>query len=699
MIFTGAPVWFIVLCVLLAAGYALGLYFRERKTEMPAPLRGALGVARFLSVFFIAFLLLSPFIRTVSRTQEKPVVVVAQDNSASVTMNFDSAFYRTEYLKQLDELARSLESGFDVKRFVFGESAGALAPGQSFQEQVSYDARLTDVAGLFTRVSALYSNRNLGAVVLATDGIYNAGFNPVYQASRAGYPVYSLALGDTARRRDLILAHVAYNSLVYLDNSFPLQVTVNAHDCEGSTTTLSVTEDGQTVFTKTLPIDRHDFSATVDVTLQALETGLKRYRISLSPAGEELSLDNNAKDIYIEVLDARNKILILYHSPHPDVTALRQVAEVNMNYEVEDFPAEAFTGQPEAYNLVILHQVPSNMNPYTSLLKQIREKEVPVLFILGTQSDIPGINQWEQGLKVISPNNLFGEALPTVNPDFSLFTLGDETRRLINSFPPLTVPSGSYQQGSMASTLLFQRIGSVETDRPLLLLGQNLQYRSGWITGEGIWRWRLMNYASTGDHEAFNDLFNKVFQYLSLKEQRKNLRIYHKSNFPENATLQFDAEVYNMNYELINDPELEITITDEEGRQFPYTFSRTLNAYRLDAGRFPPGKYSYQARVEVGSDTFTATGSFTVSSVDLEALQLVADHNLLRALTDQSGGRTFLPGEMDDLREALLESSDIKPVIYTSKRITELIHFPGLLAAILLLLSLEWFMRKRSGSY
>ena len=35
----------------------------------------------------------------------------------------------------------------------------------------------------------LYSNQNLGAIVLASDGIYNEGSNPVYASTRLGAPI------------------------------------------------------------------------------------------------------------------------------------------------------------------------------------------------------------------------------------------------------------------------------------------------------------------------------------------------------------------------------------------------------------------------------------------------------------------------------------------------------------------------------
>jgi len=602
-------------------------------------------------------------------------------------------------LQEMDKLASDLEAVYDVKRFTFGQKVTALGQEQTFSNSIRYDEKLTNISDLFRSFSSLYSNRNIGALVLATDGIFNAGFNPVYQATRSGFPIYTLALGDTAQRKDIILSHVSYNRVVYLDSKFPLQITVQAHDCEGLTTTLSVSENGQTLFTKKITPDQKDFTTTVNVILDARETGLKKYRVRLSGVEGELSLQNNVQDIYVEVLDARNKILILYHSPHPDVAALKEAAEINENYEVEESQVDEFTGHLEAYNMIVLHQVPAIGAPSNRILDEIQKKQIPVLSIIGTQSDLVRLNQWEQGLKIVSNRMLFEEALPAYNSNFGLFTLDDDTRRLLNSFPPLTVPSGDYQQSTMSVPLAFQRIGTVQTTRPLILLNQNLQYRSVVITGEGIWRWRMMNYSISGNQDVFNNLFNKIFQYLSLKEQKKNLRIYHKSSFPEYDRVTFDAEVYNRNYELVNDPELEMVITDENGKQFPFTFSKSLNAYKLDAGKFAPGNYSYQARVILGQDNFTATGQFSVNRVDLESLVLVANQGMLHTLVAESNGKVYLPGQMSEMESSIRDNEDIKPLIYTSKRITELIDLPWLLALVIGLLTLEWFVRKRSGSY
>ena len=81
----------------------------------------------------------------------------------------------------------------------------------------------------------------------------------------------------------------------------------------------------------------------------------------------------------------------------------------------------------------------------------------------------------------------------------------------------------------------------------------------------------------------------------------------------------FDAELFNKNYELINDPEVSMLIADKENK-YSYVFSRHLTSYHLDAGRFPPGDYHWKAWVKHGGETYEKTGRFSVNKNTIESM-------------------------------------------------------------------------------
>jgi hypothetical protein len=303
------------------------------------------------------------------------------------------------------------------------------------------------------------------------------------------------------------------------------------------------------------------------------------------------------------------------------------------------------------------------------------------------------------GLIIQQTSNNFNEATGILNPDFSLFSVGNEVQQIIPSLPPLHVPFGQYKPGTSAQVLLSQKIGNVSTKIPLILFNQGIDRKSATITGEGIWRWRMANFAKTGNQQAFDELFSKIIQYLAVKEDKSQFRVMMKNNIPENEAVEIDAELYNDSYQLVNDPDVSIVIADANKKVFPYSFSRTSNAYYLNAGNLPPGAYSYKASTAFGGKTFEKTGMFNILSLNIESLNTVANHLLLFNMASRHKGEMLFPTQMDKIEQLLSERDDLKTIAFAQKRYTDLVSLLPYLLLLLGLLSTEWFIRKRNGSY
>jgi hypothetical protein len=163
--------------------------------------------------------------------------------------------------------------------------------------------------------------------------------------------------------------------------------------------------------------------------------------------------------------------------------------------------------------------------------------------------------------------------------------------------------------------------------------------------------------------------------------------------------VEFDAELYNEIYELINEPEVSLTIVNEEKNKFPYTFTRTARAYKLNAGTFPPGEYKYEASVKSGDKIYRQSGEFSVRALQIESLNTVADHSMLHQLAKKQDGEMVYPADLDALSDIIAAREEIKPVIYTQQRLNEMINLKWVFFLLLALISAEWFLRKRSGTY
>ena len=88
-----------------------------------------------------------------------------------------------------------------------------------------------------------------------------------------------------------------------------------------------------------------------------------------------------------------------------------------------------------------------------------------------------------------------------------------------------------------------------------------------------------------------------------------------------------------------------------------------------------------------------------VAALTLESVNTTADHGLLHRLAAQSGGEVVSAKELERLTELIASREDVRNVIYEQTWFKEAIHLRWLFALILLLLAVEWFVRKRSGTY
>lgn len=648
---------------------------------------------RFSLATLIAFLLLGPLIRYLDVTIEQPILAVVVDNSRSMVMGSDSASVVNSVNETLQRLQAELGDEYELVTYTFGE-------GLNEEEVPDFKAPVTDLSEVLSSLKVRYANRNLGATVILSDGIYNRGNNPRYGVEGLKSPVYTVAFGDTSLRRDARIAETAANRVAFLGNEFPIELRIEAYQLKGRTGMLSISRSGNTLFTENIDYSKSAYRQNFRAVLKAEEAGLQRFDISLSIDDDDANHSNNFRSVYIDVIDDRRKVLILGNSPHPDLKAMRYSIGSNVNYEVEAQLVSEFEGELSDFDLVILHQLPSQTVYGQRLKQKLETADVPIFFVVGGQTALSTLAEFNPGAVMEGRSRSTNDVNGAVNENFSLFELSDGLNDLVGQAPPLRIPFGDWKLANSSEVLLFQKVGRIATEEPLLVFNTLGEKKRGILMGEGLWRWRLADYAIRENHDRFDEIFTGVVRYLAVKEDKRLFRVRGPERVRENESLIFQAELYTPSYEPVNDSEVNLTIEDEEGREFPFNFSRAGSAYRLDAGVLPPGNYRYSAMVERGGQTYTDGGSFAITSFDLENARLRADYGLLYAIADQSGGKMVLPSEISVITNELLdEDTAPKPVSYNSEILSSVMNFKWIFFLLLTLLGVEWFMRKYLGKY
>ena len=658
-----------IVCLSLGLGYAYILY-RKEFSLTAKKLKQFLFVIRTFFIAFLAVLLLNPIVKSIHKKKNKPIVILAQDISKSITDSFA--------LQILSTISKQL-TDFEVHEFSFSDKVN-----KGFS--IVNNGLITNYSNLFQNLNSRFSSQNIAGLVLATDGLYNSGINPLYD-NRINFPIYPIAQGDTLIERDVCITKVLKNEVAFFGNTFPLEINFSAQECKGENIKVEIWNDSKKIYSEDRIISTDDEYQKLKINLLAENVGLQYYTINVTQFADEKNVENNSYTTYVDVIDSRSRILLLTQKTHPDISAYKSVIEKNKNYEVEQVNVIDFNASFEDYQLVVIFGIQEN----NTLLNRLENSKVPLLVF-----DI----QQNSNSKLISSfkfDSMGGleEVTAVKNEFFTKFTFSPQLLNLIQDAPPLLTPFGKYTLKIGSEVVVSQKIGLQVTSNPIILIDEINGRKLVFITAEGFWKWKLFDYANNKNYLAFSELFSKLTQYLVLEEDKSKFRIDYKKQFSENSKIYFEASLYNESYELINDKEISIVIQNENGDKFNYEFSKTLEKYNLNLSFLDVGRYTFLAKVK--GNKLSKVGSFDVRAIQLEKLHTIANHKLLFQLASITGGELFYPNQLDEIILAIKRSKNNFVSISSKEKLKGLINIPLILLILLLIISLEWFLRKFNG--
>lgn len=641
---------------------------------------------------FLLFLLLGPIVKQVNNLFEKPVFVILYDNSASVKETTDSIAIRALTTKVSETSAALRDMGYDVK---ITDLAGSdiVIP--------AFNATASDLNGALKKTSNRFEGNKVGGVVLVSDGIYNEGISPLYAAYN--FPVYTVGVGDTTQRTDVFIRDIAYNKIVYQGNKFPLRVEVLVRNLDNQGINVTLSHRGKVLGQQT-KTSSGDELLVYDFQPLAMEQGIQKLDVQVETKQGETNTRNNRASVFIEVVEGKKKILVVASSPHPDIKALREVVDKNQNYEfllhipgVEELENERM--KPDQIDLAIFHQSPDLRGKTRDLFQVFVASRSSLFLILGTQTDLQQLVKQNMPVAFEATPRDYDEVVPGTNPAFSQFVISSETNSIINNYPPVSVPFGKLKIPGSITPLLYQRVGNLTTEKPLLFLDLQDNRKICVMMGEGLWRWKLNEFDRYENSAAFDEVFGKLIQYLSTTDDKRKFRSYPvKQEFSDSEAVVFESQVYNDIFEPVYGNTIEIELTDETGAKKEYSYLTSPGNARYQIGGLAEGVYRYRSRTVLNQKTEEVRGEFAVVQSQAELQNLTADFELLRRLSASTGARFYPSSRFDDLK-ADLQKTEAKSTIHSEESYDALINLEWIFWILLAMISVEWFARKYFGSY
>lgn len=600
---------------------------------------------------------------------------MALDNSKSVVVQATDSTQLKEKLNKLKETLQ--KAGIEVRTYTFDE-ANAIA----------FTHDITDLSLLLRKVGVDMEGRNWAATILLTDGIYNRGISPFYWHYTT--PQFLVGLGDTIPPKDIIISRVRYNRIAFKGNETPLQVEITQKGFNNKEVTIMLNEGTQTLTRKKIVLTKALQEVTLLVT--AKEEGLKRMTVTIPPKEEEFSHKNNHASVFMEIIEGKKNVLIVANTPHPDIKAIRSTLKTTEHYEIDIFIPSLQNEPPnKIYDVVIYHGAFSNV--------RYQPKGHPGLwYILNRSTSLATMNKQLHFANIIKRGSRPDKVTGAYNQNFSKFKVS-ENNDALKEYPPIEVPYGDYALGTNAETLLYQRVGNVTTNKPLLTFSNDGTNKHALLMGQDIWKWKLQEAAIHENTAQFDEIVAKTVQFLSIKSNKKQFTFQPRN--PMFSTIEnplFDSEVYNDIYERIYGNTIQLKVTNSQGhsQNFDLVDSELHSSFKLPP--LPTGIYNYQASTLVGDKTLSDKGQLSIEPIHREYLNMTADHNLLKNIATKTNGLYTHLSSIETIGNQLL-SRDLKSIVRSHENLFPLIDNHWLLFTILLLFSLEWGLRKYWGGY
>lgn len=690
--------WWLIPLLGVIIGISFWLYSKKENgwvSELPKKWRILLIVLRSFSLFILTILLFGIVFQAFNYKKEKPILVLGIDDSSSMLNYSDSTSVKKISDAILKLATEELSEKFEVINYTFSGNPTII------NDSIYFKATSTDLSKALQQINNEFYNRNLAGILLLSDGNYNTGIHPIYEAEKfTTSSIYTLGVGDTIAKRDHLIKHITHNDVAFLKNDFPVIVDIEGIKMGKVDSEVSIESNGKKIASQTIHYkDGVSDYEQLTFLLNASSPGIQRYTVKITPKENEYNLRNNEQTFYIDVIDSRSKLLILSSAPHPDIAALKSVWDKDQNLEVKFKLLADWDRDLKNVDLIVWHE--PGLNTSKENIQAIMNNSISKLFIVGSQST--SLRQLNIGVEIPSGNNL-DDYEGSINPGFNLFEMSDEMQKSFTYYPPLKAKFGNMRIPKNAAILSYQRVGPVIKKEPQIFFadaqtesGKSFKY--GFIYGEGLWKWKLTEYAKTQATEVFDEIISKTGQYLLIKQNTEPFRVSLPKSFSTNDNITIDATVLNPSLEPITTSEVFYVLKDESNKESKLQFGVSDLAYKLDVGKLEAGKYNWKAYTTVNGKYHEKKGEFVVKPSFLEQADNSANHTLLKQLASTTGGKFDVLKNYKKTIQSIKDRSDFTSISYQESSFDDLITYFILFIFLSISLFAEWFLRRYLGSY
>ncbi|HET6272454.1 MAG TPA: hypothetical protein VFG32_05700 [Bacteroidota bacterium] len=702
----------VLLLLLLAAGIAW-FFYRYTLPPVAPGKRLLLTFLRTASLFLLLALLFEPLLRLVFTSTQPPVLAVLVDNSKSMGITDKAGSRKEQLLATLGNSAlKQVGTKGDLAFYLFG--AGLRSSGVPTADTITTVEDATDISSALTQLGDEKDRLNIHSVLLLTDGAYNLGQNPLYAAEQLLLPIYAVGIGDSSEQKDVLISKVVTNELVYNETTVPVNVTIRSSGYNGERVEVTLREGEKEVSRSTVTLREGTREYQTQLSYVPTGEGTKKYTVRVSSLPQELTANNNQRSFFAKVMKSKVRVVMIASAPGSDVAVLRQTLVEEKNIQVRSFVQKGQTGWYEASvtpavvdsaDCLLLVNFPSSTtSPATmDLVRQaVIQNHTPMLFVAGRNVD-------DAMLRTLGPALPFTTVSLSPVEQYMFFKPADAQKSnpilggtgpdVWSRMPPLFKTQSTYKAKPEATILGYTQIQTVALSEPFMLTRNVNRQKSLAVLAYGLWRWRLMAQGNPETSQLLSTFLANSIRWLTTRDDSRPVKVTTtKDAYTQGEPVEVVGQVYDANAQPVDNAEMRVRV--QQGTNEFETTLRPLGSGRYEGAidGLGEGDYTFRATAQTGGQPLGEDrGRFSVGELNLEFQDTRMNAGLLRQLAHRTGGEFFAPDQISELPPKLSAQPSFAPRDVVHTRAFELWNWRYTLALIVLLLGLEWFLRKRSG--
>lgn len=716
--FAGA--WYIIILAILIALIVTYFYYKRTVPELSKSRKALLFSLRTIALTLLVLIIFEPIFTTISGKFIQPKIAVLLDNSKSMSIDYQNHNRKVIYQKALDEL--NLSKYADRIKTVAFDKGFRMIDSPAF-DSLTLSGNTTNIANVLKSLSTEFREENVRAVLLISDGVFNSGGNPIYEAETLGMPVYTLGIGDTIRPKDIAVKSIFLNPTIQLNTTHLINVGLSITGFDSGKVTVEMFDNNIKFAVQTLSIDPRisDYSLTFEYT--GKQEGIRQIKATAKRIENEITYKNNELREFVKVTSEKKNIMVLAGAPSSDLSFILNILKKNDNINVKSFvqkkDSEFYENPPGKSdfantNSIILIGFPIKSSPI-QIMEQVKNEldKKKSLMIIGSRNlDYSKLKTIDDYLPftVLSSNEKEYNAVANFTEkslENPLLKSNDNLDlKSWNDLPPLFRTETFVKPKPYAEILAKVKVNNTELNEPMIIFGDRTGYKTLAVMGYGIYRWKLMGYArdvfkNKAETPDLLDIFiSNSSKWLTIDDKEKNVVIRPVSkSFVKGERVEFFAQVNDNASNPIENASVNVNITDGSGKNYDVNmFPTGSGLYKGFVNGMPEGDYFYLGKASKnGTILGEDKGRFIIGDTPLEYMELTMNKTLLQEMASRTGGNFLYNQPTDNLIELILSSLKNKQNAVTVRSEINLWNLPLIMGIIILLFAIEWFLRKRYG--